>query len=78
MTRHALQDDFGLAFEAFVAVTEREDARWLHEQFEAQNGIDEGLLWSALHKPTLIGEILHNFSSTDVFLKWVEVTKEQD
>jgi len=78
MTRHALRDDFSPAFEAFVAATEREDARWLHEQFEARNGIDEGLLWSALHRPTLIGEILHNFSSTDVFLKWVEVTREQD
>ena len=78
MTRHAVQDDFSPAFEAFVAATEREDARWLHEQFEARNGIDEGLLWSALHRPTLIGEILHNFSSTDVFLKWVEVTREQD
>lgn len=78
MTRHALQDDFGPALGAFVAATEREDARWLHEQFEAQNGIDEGLLWTALHKPTLIGEILNNFSSTDVFLKWIEVTKEQD
>ena len=74
MTRHALQDD--LAFAAFVAATEREDARWLHEQFEAQNGIDEGLLWAALRKPALIGDILHHFSSTDVFLKWVEVTKE--
>ncbi len=77
MTRHALQDDFGPALEAFVAATEREDARWLHEQFEAQNGIDEGLLWVALRKPALIGEILHNFSNADVFLKWVEVTKEQ-
>ena len=74
MTRHALQDD--LAFAAFVAATEREDARWLHEQFEAQNGIDEGLLWAALRKPALIGDILQHFSSTDVFLKWVEVTKE--
>ncbi len=87
MTRHALQDndfgqafdeaqgDFEQAFEDFVAATEREDAGWLHEQFEAQNGIDEGLLWAALRKPALIGDILQHFSSTDVFLKWVEVTK---
>ena len=81
MTRHALQnalgvDDFKRALQAFVAATEKEDARWLHEQFEAQNGIDEGLLWAALRKPALIGDILQHFSSTDVFLKWVEVTKE--
>ena len=76
LTRHALQDDFSRAFEAFVAATAREDARWLHEQFEAQNGIDEGLLWAALRKPALIGDILQHFSSTDVFLKWVEVTKD--
>ena len=81
MTRHALQDDLGadnfdLAFADFVAATEQEDARWFHEQFEAQNGIDEGLLWAALRKPALIGDILQHFSSTDVFLKWVEVTKE--
>ena len=76
LTRHALQDDFGRAFEAFVAATAREDAGWLHEQFEAQNGIDEGLLWAALRKPALIGDILQHFSRTDVFLTWVEVTKE--
>ena len=76
MTRHTLQDDFNRAFEAFVAATAREDARWLHEQFEAQNGIDEGLLWAALRKPALIGDILQHFSRTDVFLTWVEVTKE--
>ena len=81
MTRHALQnalgvDDFKRALQAFVAATEKEDARWLHEQFEVQNGIDEGLLWAALRKPALIGDILQHFSSTDVFLKWAEVTKE--
>ena len=76
MRRYKLQGGFERAFEDFVAATEREDARWLHEQFEAQNGIDEGLLWAALRKPALIGDILQHFSSTDVFLKWVEVTKE--
>ena len=60
------------AFEEFVAETEREDAMWLHEQFEVRNGVDDGLLWSALLKPALIGEILTNFSRPNLFLTWID------
>ncbi len=63
--------------EKFVSETETEDAIWLHEQIEA-HGIDNGLLWSAIRKPALIGEILKNFSSTDIFLKWIDVTRIQE
>ncbi len=66
------QKDFFRAFEEFVAETEREDAMWLHEQFEVRNGVDDGLLWSALLKPALIGEILTNFSRPNLFLTWID------
>ena len=69
---HIAEEEFIAAIDTFVPETEQADARWLHAQFEEQNGIDEGLLWSALGKPALIGEILHNFAETDVFLKWVD------
>ena len=59
-------------FEEFVSQTEREDAMWLHEQFEVRNGVDDGLLWSALLKPALISEILTNFSDPDLFLRWID------
>ena len=69
---HIAEEEFIAAVNTFVPETEQADARWLHAQFEEQNGIDEGLLWSALRKPALIGEILHNFAETEVFLKWVD------
>ena len=59
---HIAEEEFIAAIDTFVPETEQADARWLHAQFEEQNGIDEGLLWSALGKPALIGEILHNFA----------------
>jgi len=71
LERHNLgAEEFPSAFEAFVAETEQADALWLQAQFE-EHGVDAGLLWSALRKPALIGEILQNFPSTDLFLKWV-------
>ena len=69
---HIAEEEFIAAVDTFVTETEQADAQWLHAQFEEQNGIDEGLLWSALRKPALIGEILHNFAETEVFLKWVD------
>ena len=70
------QKAFFRAFEEFVSQTEREDAVWLHEQFEVRNGVDDGLLWSALLKPALIGEILTNFSRPDLFLTWINEKSE--
>ena len=70
------QKAFFRAFEEFVSQTEREDAMWLHEQFEVRNGVDDGLLWSALLKPTLIGEILTNFSRPNLFLTWINEKRE--
>ena len=63
-------DAFADAVGEFAAETQKADAIWLHEQIE-EHGTDLGLLWSAIHKPALIGEILQNFSSIDLFLKWV-------
>ena len=65
---------FAKAVDEFVLETEKVDAVWLHEQIK-EHGIDFGLLWTALYKPALMGEILHNFSSTDLFLKWVDETR---
>ena len=82
---HAWLDENGLdeltflrAFEMFVVETEKADAVWLREQFEVRGGVDEGLLWSALLKPALIGEILTNFSRPALFLKWVEKKSDPD
>ena len=55
----------------FAKESLREDAAWLHEVFEA-HGTDDGLLWCALRKPALTGEILTHFSDTETFLTWVE------
>ena len=63
-------------FEEFVSQTETEDAMWLHEQFEVRNGVNDGLLWSALLKPALISEILTNFSDPDLFLRWIDKRRE--
>ncbi len=50
-----------------------EDAVWLNAQMET-HGIANGLLWSAIARPALMGEMMRHFSSSDPFLKWVEVT----
>ena len=55
----------------FAKESLREDAAWLHELFEAR-GTNDGLLWCALRKPALTGEILTHFSDTATFLTWVE------
>ena len=69
--RHQIPlDAFADAVIEFATETQKEDAIWLHKQMEV-HGTYLGLLWSATHKPALIGEILQNFSSTDLFLKWM-------
>ena len=73
--RHQIQrDKFTAPLEEFVLATEIADAIWLHEQMEV-DGTDLGLLWSAIHRPALIGEILQNFSSIDHFLEWIDITR---
>ena len=75
LKRHQLDvsEKFIKAFVLFVVETEKADARWLKEQFE-EHGEENGLLWSALGRPALIGEILHNFAEPAAFLTWVEET----
>ena len=78
INRHQIPlDEFADTVDEFATETEKMDAVWLHEQLEA-HGTDLGLLWSAIHNPALIGEVLQNFSSTDHFLKWVDVTKMKE
>lgn len=76
MRRHQLKEnrDFLVSVQNFVVQTEKIDALWLHEQLE-EHGTDKGLLWSAIQKPSLVGEILQNFSLTDDFLLWIDKTK---
>lgn len=62
---------FLLKFEKFVTETEKTDTDWIQAQFEA-HGQSDGMLWIAIRKPILMGEILTNCSSTDVFWTWVE------
>ncbi len=72
LERHQLKaGQFAGVFEPFVVQTEKMDAQWLHEQFE-EHGVDEGLLWSAIGNPALIGELLQNLSNPDLFLRWVD------
>ncbi len=57
----------------FVTEAEKTDTDWIQARFEA-DGQSDGLLWIAIEKPILIGEIVTNFPTTDLFLKWVEQT----
>lgn len=76
LERNQLKEgQFSRIFETFVAQTEQMDARWLHEQLE-EHGEDEGLLWSAIGNPVLIGELLQNVSNPDLFLRWVNDKRE--
>ncbi len=76
MRRYQLEEKKGFAasLHDFVVQTEKIDALWLHEQLE-EHRTDNGLLWSAIQKPSLVGEILQNFSLTDDFLLWIDKTK---
>lgn len=62
---------FFVALENFVIETEQEDALFIKEQFE-EHGKDNGILWVALRNPALTAEILNNFTTTDMFLKWID------
>ena len=57
----------------FVIETEKTDTDGIQARFET-DGQSDGLLWIAIEKPILIGEIVTNFPNTDLFLKWVEQT----
>ena len=61
---------FFLGFDYLVTETEKTDTDWIQAQFE-KHGQANGMLWIAIRKPILTGEILTNFSSTDLFLAWV-------
>ena len=76
--RHQIRtEEFTGHLQQFVAETEKSDAIWLHDRIE-ERGTDNGLLWSAIQKPALMGEVLQNFSSTDHFLKWIDMTKMRE
>ncbi len=64
---------FYLQVERFATETRKSDTAWIQAQFEA-HGQEDGLLWIALQKPILTGEILSSFPKTDLFLQWVEQT----
>ena len=66
----ALQKFF-VDFENFVIETEKRDADKIQELFE-KHGSEEGLLWLAILEPILTGQILNDFTDTEVFLKWVK------
>lgn len=66
---------FFTRFEKFVIETEKADTLWIREQIE-KHGQESGILWVAIHKPVLIGEILNNFRSAESFLSWVKKQSE--
>ena len=70
MNQEALQKFF-IDFENFVIETEKMDAHQIQELFET-HGNEEGLLWIAILEPALTGQILNDFTDTEVFLKWVK------
>ncbi len=63
-------NEFSDSLEEFAYATLVEDARWMQEQMDIY-GTDNGLLWCAIQNPTLMGEILLNFTSTELFLAWI-------
>ena len=80
LMRYNINDRIGFYYlfsSKFVVRTEIADAIWLHEQMET-HGRDLGLLWSAIQRPALVGEILHNFSETEIFLEWVAMTRVRE
>lgn len=70
LDQEALQKFF-TDFENFVIETEKADTRKIQELFEIY-GKEEGLLWLAILEPALTGQILNDFTDTEVFLKWVK------
>ncbi len=58
------------SLEKFADVTLVADAHWMKEQMDIY-GTNKGLLWCAIQNPALMGEILRNFTSTELFLAWV-------
>lgn len=70
LDQEALQKFF-TDFENFVIETEKADTRKIQELFETY-GKEEGLLWLAILEPALTGQILNDFTDTEVFLKWVK------
>ena len=62
---------FRHSFDIFGHETLKADAIWLEEQM-SRLGRAQGLLWSAIHRPALMSEILYHFSSTALFLVWIE------
>ena len=78
MERHKIRqepDTFDL-FAEIADETEVMDATWLHEQLDTF-GREHGLVWSVLQRPALMGEILLNFPSIDLFLQWMELSMEK-
>ena len=67
---------FLVLLETFVLETEIADTLMIQEKFE-EHGPDDGLLWIAIENPILVGEILNNFESANVFLEWVEKKSTQ-
>ena len=63
--------DFFTRFEKFVIETEKADTLFIREQIE-KHGKDSAILWVAIRKPVLMGEILNNFAKPDTFFSWVE------
>lgn len=62
---------FFTRFEKFVIETEQADILWIREEIE-KHGQESGILWVAIRKPVLMGEILNNFENEKSFLNWVE------
>lgn len=60
-----------LGLDKFATETQKVDTDWIQAQFET-HGQEDAMLWIALRKPVLIGEILANFNSPNAFLTWVK------
>ena len=70
--RHNIPDDeFTDRILAFRDAIALEDITWLEEQMET-HGTDVGLVWSAIYRPALMGEILHNLDSLESWHAWVD------
>ena len=75
LRRHNIPDDEFtpvmleiLAFRDTISIA---DVAWLRDQMET-HGTDTGLVWSAIYRPALIGEILLNFNSLAGLHSWMD------
>ena len=66
-----LLQTFVLPLKNVVIQIEKEDANRIQQPFD-EHGKDDGTIWLAILEPALTGQILNDFTDTEVFLNWIK------